>query len=189
MPISPDYGDTFADWELAIAHKLVREFRSRWPALRKDDPQDQLQDVLLQWYLKRSEYDPAKEASIKTYCAVVIRNKLTDLVKEREREKRRAFFHSISLTDEETNALIDRIPVSEDSPATQTARKELELKISSTLQKLKPRQQKLYQLRFIERLAIDEISVHLGIKPRTINNEIKRIRQIFEKEGVKEYLP
>lgn len=72
MSISPDYGSLFSVWETKLADKLVREFRSGWAALQKDDPEDLLQEVLTHWYYKKKEYDPAKEASIKTVLSYLV---------------------------------------------------------------------------------------------------------------------
>src|SRR5206468_2806360 len=44
-------------------------------------------EVLLHWYKARGSHDPQGKASIRTYMARVARNKLIDLVRERESDK------------------------------------------------------------------------------------------------------
>ncbi len=178
MPISPDYGDLFSDWELAIAHKLIREFRSRWSALRKYETDDLLQEVFLHWYRNRSEYDPAKEASIKTYCATVIRNKLLDLVRAASSDKRKVSHYTVDESGEDVVSLIDKHAVSD--PEQTTAG----LDISKALQKLTPRQQELCQL-LKQGVSRSGAAKQLGISRRNVYYELKKIRLVFIKEGIK----
>ena len=42
---------------------------------------------MLHWYQARGSHDPHGKASIRTYMARVVRNKLIDLVRERESDK------------------------------------------------------------------------------------------------------
>ena len=82
-----DYRGLFQAWELAIATKLVREFRATSHALQREEIDDLLQEVLLHWYYARGSHDPQGKASIRTYMTRVVRNKLIDLLRERESDK------------------------------------------------------------------------------------------------------
>ena len=82
-----DYRGLFQAWELAIARKLVRDFRATSRALQNDELDDLLQEVLLHWYGARATYDPQGKASLRTYMARIVRNKLIDLIRERESDK------------------------------------------------------------------------------------------------------
>ena len=83
------------------------EFQQKWPCLRKEGFDDLLQECLTHWFLARGEYEPTREASKQTFMGRVIRHKLTDLVRERETDKRKATYLTVSLDeplgdDEET---------------------------------------------------------------------------------------
>ncbi|MBK6603812.1 MAG: hypothetical protein IPG28_20325 [Betaproteobacteria bacterium] len=82
-----NYGGLFQAWELAIARKLVREFHATSRALQHEEADDLLQEVLLHWHHARASHDPLGKASIRTYMARVVRNKLIDLIRERESDK------------------------------------------------------------------------------------------------------
>jgi RNA polymerase sigma factor (sigma-70 family) len=178
VPISPDYGDLFSDDEVAIAHKLIREFRNRWTALQRNyDHEDLLQEIALHWYEKRKEYDPAKEASIKTYCATIIRNKLLDLVRASSTDKRKISHYVVEESGENLTSLIDRYAVIE--PRLSVPADDL----SKALQKLTPKQQKFCQL-LMQGINKSEAARKLGINRRTVYDYIARIRKVFIKEGL-----
>lgn len=175
MPISPDYGDLFSNEEKAIAYKLIREFRSRWPALQRNyEPEDLLQEVALLWYEKKKEYDPAKEASIKTYFAIITRNRLLDLVRASSTDKRKVSHYTVGESAEDLVSLIDKHAVSE--PEHPLA----DIDLRDTLSKLTPRQQNLCEL-LMQGLTREEIARQLGVSDRTVYNELRRLYRALEK--------
>lgn len=180
MPISPDYGGLFPEDEEAIAHKLVREFRSRWPALQRTyEIEDLLQEVFLHWNEKRKEYDPAKEASIKTYCATVIRNLLLNLVKAASTDKRKVSHYTVSESSEDLTSLIDKYAVVEPQrPADESD-------LARALGQLTPKQQKFCEL-IMQGLNKSEVARQLKIHRRTVYDYEVRIRKVFIKEGLAE---
>ena len=108
------YGTLFEGWEIAVTKKLVGDYRRQWKCLLLEDVDDLLQECLTHWIFAKDKYDPQKEASQKTFMARVVRNKLKDLVKERERDKRKTTQNSISLDapilpDDDSPALIDTL--------------------------------------------------------------------------------
>jgi len=180
VPISPDYGDIFSNEEKAIAHKLIREFRSRWPALQRNyEPEDLLQEVALHWHQKRKEYDPAKEASIKTYFATIIRNKLLDLVRASSTDKRKVSHYTVGEDTEDLVSLIDRYAVVEPKlPADESD-------IAKALGQLMPKQQEFCEL-IMKGLNKSEAARQLNINRRTVYDYIEHIRKVFIKEGLGE---
>lgn len=189
-----NYGRFFQDWEIAVAKKLVNEFQGKRTCLEREGSDDLLQECLTHWYFAKDEYDPAREASQKTFMGRIIRNKLTDLVRERESDKRKVAHLTVSLDaplgeNEDSPTLIGKI----DEAATNASPDpflEIQLKIDvlKALQKLTPQQKELSHLLGEKGLTVKEISEYLKTPRSTIYDELKRIRTIFTKEGLADYL-
>ena len=193
--MSQNYRGLFQDWEIAVAKKLVNEFQERWSCLEREDFDDLLQECLTHWYFAKDDYDPGRVASQKTFMGRIIRNKLTDLVREREADKRKIAHLSISLDeplgdDEDSPALIDKIDDGSINDASHNHFLEIQLKIdlSKALQKLTPQQKSLCRLLGEKGLTVKEASEYLKTPRSTIYDELKRIRTIFMKEGLEDYL-
>lgn len=77
----------------------MNEFKKQWRCLDIDDFEDILQECLIHWLFAKDKYDPSAEASEKTFMGRVVRNKLTDIIKERERDKRKVFQNSVILNN------------------------------------------------------------------------------------------
>jgi len=46
----------FEDWEIAVAKKLVDQFKRKWRCFAKDDFEDLLQECLSHWYFRRDKF-------------------------------------------------------------------------------------------------------------------------------------
>jgi RNA polymerase sigma factor (sigma-70 family) len=136
-----------------------------------------LQECLTHWYYKKSGFNFSQKASIKTYCTTIIRNKLLDLVKSYSRDKRKISHYSIDESQQDRTALIDYSTAEKPS---------VDIDFSKVLQKLTSRQQKLCEL-LQEGLNITNTAKALGISRRNVYYELKRIRRVFEKEGLTKY--
>ncbi len=189
------YRVLFQDWEIAVAKKLVNEFQGKWRCLEREDFDDLLQECLIHWFFAKDDYDSTREASQKTFMGRIIRNKLTDLVRERESDKRKIAHLTVSLDeplgdDEDSPALIDKIDEQTISDTAPNPFLEIQLKIdlSKALQKLTPTQKELCFLLGEKGLTVKEASDYLKTPRSTIYDELKRIRTIFMKEGLEDYL-
>ncbi len=189
------YGGLFHNWEIAIAKKLVENFQRRWKCLCREDFEDLLQECLTHWYFARDEYDPKREASQKTFMGRIIRNKLTDLVREREADKRKIAHLAVSLDEplgnsEDDYTLTDKIGKNTvmDVPSDPYMGIHLRRDLSSALQNLNPRQKELCRLLGEEGLNVKEASEYLRTPRSTVYDELNRIRKIFMKEGLQDYL-
>jgi len=189
------YRGLFQDWEIAVAKKLVNEFQGKWRCLEREDFDDLLQECLIHWFFAKDDYDSTREASQKTFMGRIIRNKLTDLVRERESDKRKIAHLTVSLDeplgdDEDSPALIDKIDEQTISDTAPNPFLEIQLKIdlSKALQKLTPTQKELCFLLGEKGLTVKEASEYLKTPRSTIYDELKRIRTIFMKEGLEDYL-
>lgn len=188
-----NYKGLFQAWEVAVAKNLVYEFQGKWRCLDIDDFEDLLQECLIHWLFVKDRYDPKAEASEKTYMGRVVRNKLNDIVKDHDRLCRRGSQNAVSLDkplfDEENSpTLLDAMAENKDRVSDLWLHTELRIDLSHAYQKLTPAQKKLCDLLGDEGLSINEASEILK-KPRgTVYEEINRIKAIFRKERLYEYL-
>ena len=149
-----------------------------------------MQECLIHWLSIREDFDPTHGASQNTFMGRIIRNKLMDLVREREADKRKVTYAAVSLhepqgNDEGSPALEETLTDSRHAISLQI---ELKLDLTSVLQKLTPKQKKLCHLLKEDGLNIKEVSQCLNTPRSTIYDEMKRIRKVFLKEGLDEYL-
>lgn len=180
---------------MAVARNLVNEFQERWTSLGREDFDDLLQECLTHWFFAKDGYNASQGTSEKTFMGKVIRNKLTDLVRERETDKRKIAHLSVSL-DKPIGDDMDSLPLlatldeetavggSGDSFSKISSK----IDLSKALQKLSPQQRELCQLLGEEGFTVTEVSEYLKTPRSTIYDELKRIKTIFEKEGLQEYL-
>jgi RNA polymerase sigma-70 factor (ECF subfamily) len=185
-----NYKGLFSDWEIAVAKNLITKFRETQPCLQREGVDDLLQECLTHWFFVRTGYESGREASKQTYMGRVIRNKLTDIVREQEADKRKISHLTFSLNEplgdhDDSDALEDSIADKQPAPYLQF---ELKIDLNKVLEKLSGKQQKLCHLLGPSGLSIKEASEHLNTPRTTIYDEIERIRKIFVKEGLEEYL-
>ena len=190
-----DYRGLFQPWELAIAKKLVRDFRATARALQHDEIDDLLQEVLVHWYHARGSHDPQGKASVRTYMARVVRNKLIDLLRERESDKQ--IVNSLTIPTEfahegEPGSTADEVepdlPEPDDTREHRDAEQSLHLDLARALARLTPRQRELCRLILEHDLTVVEASRRLGVPRGTLYEELKHIRAIFKALGFEDYL-
>jgi len=186
-----NYGGLFESWELAVAKKVINDYRKKHRSLEREGFDDLLQECLIHWLDVRDRYDPGRGASKNTYMAEVVGNVLGQLAAKARTDKRKAVYESISLDqplndEEDSPALKDKIPQNND--ALPQLDSELKIELSKAYQKLTPQQQKLCRLLGEEGMTISEASRRLDKHRMIIYREIERIRELFEKEGLKDYL-
>jgi len=192
-----NYEGFFQSWEIAIAKKLVNQFRGKNTCLKREEFNDLLQEVLIHWYSNKDKYNSNREASERTFMAKVVENKLTDILREIKTDKRTSNYQTISLDqplgDDENNSTLSDV-ISEDNilPSSNTLSSflkiQLKVDLARALLKLNSRQKKICNLILSEDLNVSELSLCLNTPRTTIFDEIKRIRKIFEKEQLKDYL-
>jgi len=185
------YGGLFESWEIAVAKRIINDNRKKYSCLEREEFDDLLQECLIHWLDVRERYDPSHGASKKTYMAEVVGNVLGHLARDASRDKRKAIYESVSLDqplneDEEAPTLQDKISDTKNIPS--PIKSELKIELSKAYQKLTPQQKKLCKLLGEEGLSISEACKRLDKHRMIIYREIARIRELFEKEGLKDYL-
>jgi DNA-directed RNA polymerase specialized sigma24 family protein len=122
--------------------------------------------------------------------AGVVKNTLGQLLEKARTDKRKIIYESLSLDeplndDEDSLTLKDKIPEGDTPPQIKS---ELKIELSKAYQKLTPQQQKLCRLLVEENISINEACRRLDKHRMVVYREIARIRELFEKEGLKDYL-
>jgi DNA-directed RNA polymerase specialized sigma24 family protein len=92
-------GNGLQGWEIAVTKKLIGEFRRRSRSLYREEFDDLLQECLMHWLEVRQQLVPDPGGPPIAYMARVVRNKLIDLARERETDKRRGDQETVSLDD------------------------------------------------------------------------------------------
>jgi len=192
-----NYEGFFQDWEIAIAKKSVNQFREKNTCLKREEFNDLLQEVFIHWYLNKDKYNSNRDASKKTFMAKVVENKLNDILREVKTDKRKVISHTISLDqplgdDESCSTLGDVISENDILQSSNTLspflKIQLKVDLSRAFLKLNSWQKKICNLILNEDLNVSELSPCLNTPRTTIFDEIKRIRKVFEKEQLKDYL-
>ena len=187
----PSYKGVFNDWEIAVAKSVIEKCR-RGSVLKIEEFDDLLQECLMHWCFVKDRYNPAKGASRQTFMARIVENKLLH-INDKLTSHKRDILKTVSLDqpisiEEDSPSLLEVIP--DNKPCVSNLRITVGIKIdvSNTLQKLNPKQQKLCRLLGEEGLNIKKDSESLKIPRSTLYGEIKRIRRMFEKSGLRIYL-
>lgn len=194
--MAPNYGEGLQQWEIAVAKKLVGEYRRRSRSLAREEFDDLMQECLAHWIVVRRKLAPDPGTPPVGYMAQVIRNKLTDLIREQAADKRAGEQDALSLDavldgSEDGMTLADLLGNNESAQrdeANVVHRHHARIDISRALARLTPAQRRLCQMLGEEGLSVKEASERLRIPRGTLYEEIKRIRRVFADQGLGDYL-
>jgi RNA polymerase sigma-70 factor (ECF subfamily) len=194
MALKP--GNGLDKWEIAVSKKVVSEFRRRSRLLARDDFDDLVQDCLLHWMVVRTKLASDSGTPPVTYMAQVLRNKLTDLIREQGAEKRAGDLGVVSL-DATVDGSDDGMTLAESLEEAhskqagemgETHRHHLRMDLLRAMARLTPSQQRLCVMLVEDGLSITEAAEQLRIPRSTLYEELKRIRKVFVDEGLGDYL-
>ena len=175
---------------MIVARCMVREFQSNFKSLAREDFEDLLQECLTHWFFVKDQFDPAREVTVKTFMKQVVRNKLLNILEEKTAKKRQVNLKSASLDQllEEAGGSAEKFIGTESDTVRTIRNTELSFALSKAFCCLSSRQKELCRLLGEEGLTVTEASKRLSIPRSTLREEIKRIRQVFRKEGLEDYL-
>lgn len=190
------HGDGLQKWEIAVTKKLVGEFRRRSRSLAREEFDDLVQDCLAHWIVVRQKLSPDPDNPPVGYMAQVIRNKLTDLMREQTAEKRAGDLAALSLDatidGSEDGMTFGELLADDESTAggdhQGVDRHHARIDIGRALERLTPAQRRLCAMLGEEGLSIKEAAERLRIPRGTLYEEIKRIRKVFADYGLGDYL-
>ena len=189
-------GEGLQRWEIAVTKKLVGEFRRRSRSLAREEFDDLVQECLAHWIAVRRKLAPDPGAPPTAYMAQVIRNKLTDLIREQAAEKRAGDQEALSL-DAALDGSDDGMTLADQLADDESAQQEeagavdhhhARLDIGRALARLTPIQRQLCLMLGEDGLSIKEAAERLRIPRGTLYEEIKRIRRVFADQGLGDYL-
>jgi RNA polymerase sigma factor (sigma-70 family) len=194
MALKPGHG--LDGWEIAVAKKLVGEYRRRSRVLERCEFDDLVQDCLLHWIGVRSKLAHDPDNPPVGYMAQVLRNKLTDWMREQGAEKRAGDLQTVSLDatvdgSEDGMTLAESLEASESAHSAgqgETHRHHVRLDLLRALAILTPAQQRFCLLLGEEGLSVKEAADQLRIPRGTLYEEIKRIRKVFADHRLGDYL-
>jgi len=196
LNVALEAGKDLQQWELAVAKKLVSQYR-RWSGmLAREDFDDLMQECLTHWSAVRQKLLPDSDVPPVGYMAQVIRNKLTDLIREQAADKRVLEQAVLSLDaplegSEDGLTLAEALADEESSPqeaAYAVEHHHARIDIDRAMKLLSPAQRKVCQLLGEEGLSIKEAAERLRIPRSAVYQEIKRVREVFMAEGLDDYL-
>ena len=189
-------GEGLQRWEIAVTKKLVGEYRRRSRSLAREEFDDLMQECLAHWFVVRRRLPPDSDAPPVAYMAQVIRNKLTDLIREQAADKRAGEQDALSL-DASLDGSEDGVTLTDLLADNESAQQDgagavdhhhARIDIGRVLERLTPVQRQLCQMLGAEGLTIKEAAERLRIPRGTLYEEIKRIRQVFADQGLGDYL-
>ncbi len=184
--IGNNYSGLFDVWEINDVKHIVKRFQKRFKVLLLESPDDLMQECLTHWFLNKNKHCHTK-ATHRTFLDRIVRNKLLDIVRKREAVIRKAFFESVSI-ESECNENMEAFLMIFDDEFDDSTRIELTALVSTALSKLTKRQQLLCNLLGEEGLSQVQVSRKLNISRASIQDEIKRIRNVFKEEGLEDFL-
>lgn len=194
MALKP--GDGLDKWELAVTKKVVGEFRRRSRIIARHEFDDLVQDCLLHWIAVRRTLVRDPDNPPVGYMAQVLRNKLTDSMREQSADKRAGDLQKVSL-DATVDGSEDGMTLAESLDASRTARSgeggetdlhHARMDLLRVLVLLTPAQRRLCLMLGEQGQSVKEAAEHLRIPRGTLYEEIKRIRKVFAEHGLADYL-
>jgi RNA polymerase sigma factor (sigma-70 family) len=196
LDVALEAGKGLQRWEIAVAKKLVSEYR-RWSrTLEREEFDDLMQECLAHWSVVRQKLLPDADVPPVGYMARVVRNKLTDLIREQAADKRVGEQTALSLDapfdGSEDGLTLAEALADEESPPQDDAcaveRQHARIDIARAMKLLSPVQRKVCQMLGEEGLSIKEAAARLHVPRGAVYLEIKRVREVFAAVGLEDYL-
>jgi len=186
------YRGLFENWEVGVAKNVIEEMRKNWRCLDLQDFDDLLQESLAHWYAVRDGYSSEAGASRQTFMSRVVRHKLGHIIQKLKRDMRRVALETVSLDqplsdEDDAPTLLDKLSENANYSSNFHIHAELKIDITRTIQSLTPKQQELCRLLSEGDVSIKEASQILNVHRDTVYQELKRVKSVFEQEGLREY--
>ena len=177
------------DHELKIIHQLVGRFLKDFDVFQTR--KEEIIDICLDhWQQKCSQYSPDR-GTCAGFMKSVVRNKLKDLARMWSSRKHfhEYFRKSLSqLLEEKQESQISLSLIVNNHPVDSLAHDELKAHLELIFNKLNTQQQMICRMLGEQKMNIAKISRQLNKDRKTIYKEIERIRFVFMKEGLRDYL-
>lgn len=170
---------------------MIKDAQRDYACLKSESFDDLMQECLIHWFFIKDQYRPEAGASERTFLNRITRNKLADFIKFEWRNKRRVLLMSESLdamdSYDESIGKKERILMVEEQTISKITAADLPDAMARASAGLSFRQKQLCRF-LMEGMSIAKAGEKMGIPRTTLNEEVKRIREVFRKEGLEEYL-
>ena len=173
------HGDRQAEETLVRRHyRLVRScarpfFLAGW------DSEDLIQEGMLGLLKAIREYDPRKEAAFRTFAEICVRSRLSSLLRDSVRDKRRASTQSVSLNspgfDSHSRTLFP--PLAQRDPEEFLIDREHTASLLSGVRKQLSEFEATILGYYLDGLSCREIAGTVGRNPKSVDNAVQRIRR------------
>lgn len=170
---------------------LVREAQREFFCLKYEDFEDLLQECLIHWFFIKDKYRADAGASERTFLNRVTRHRLVDISRVKGAYKRKSNYMSESLDgmneEKGTNAKKEKALMVEQRVIEEINSADLPDALASAMAGLTFRQKQICRW-LSEGMSLVKAGEKMGIPRTTLQEEVKRIREVFRKEGLDEYL-
>ena len=158
-----------------VARVLLRYGRCATANLR-EEIQELIQEVFVALFEREAQalktWDPALGMSLENYVGLVAERRVASILRDRGRIKRAAEEQAL---DDGKSELRD---LARGPGSNAEDRQMLQLLLSRIRQSSSPISWKVFQMRFIQELEIDEISGETGMSPDAIYASVSRVRRL-----------
>jgi RNA polymerase sigma factor (sigma-70 family) len=173
-------------WEQALAWRVVLDYVDEHGPVVAMEAGDLVQEVLLEWVMRRQLYSHSRGASMQTFFRMVARNKLVDIYREQTAEKRGSGIAPSSLEetisqddDDDDGAVLGDFVRDKKDMASETVGK---IEHDRILELLIPRQREL-ALGLAQGFSLAEMARKMNVPRTTLNDELKRIQRLLRTYG------
>jgi len=164
--------------------------------IRKSDVEDIESDLLVEILERLPQFDPEK-ACYNTFVASVVRAKVKNILRDRQRERRDRSREEYSLNDTVHDGRGSRTEHAEQlsweeddhrigGGRSEDEQREMTLDVETVLAGLSDDERALCEL--IKTESISEAARQLGIPQTTAASKVKRLRRVFREAGLEDYL-
>ena len=174
------HGEDYASWLIQQkADELVGHF-----GITEDDREDIEQELALDLIRRWPKFDPQRSKP-RTFIARVIRNKVSTLIRHRmsEQQQFEQVGYSIDATVEEEVTTCFRTGQPHRTDQEYVALRE---DVRAVLARLPPELREVCER--LKRASIPRVAKELGIPVTTLRYRLKKLRDVFEEAGLRDYL-
>ena len=185
-----------SDYAAALIRCKARQLVNK-AGFTKDDVEDLEQEMTLDLLMRLPKFDVNK-ATQKTFVARLVERKISKLIRHRRQEmrdyRRRARSLNEPIKDEDGGIVERGDTIAEEEinrrlgRRSRTAQEDLELALDTaeTLSRLPEHLRRLCEL--LKTGTIAEAARQLGIPRTTLNDHVRKLREMFEHAGLRDYL-
>ena len=161
-------GDRIAEEALVMRYNRLVRICSRPFFLAGGDSEDLIQEAMFGLLKAIREFDPARDASFRTFAEVCIRNRIRSVVTAAARGKHTPLNNSVPM-----DALLDMVSSPEDSLISREERAE---RLRHLTDSLSPFEHQILSL-YLDGYSYAEIGHQIGRSAKSVDNAVQRIRR------------